>query len=119
MSKGRFKNGITFGQNVTWIAPDDITTATNVIIRCTIDDPPGPRVFAPDTWHFRDTILEVTQLENSEREREPFLFFSVSRSSVKISNCVTPKYLIIIKYCVPFLSAYFLRVNFFGVGCET
>ncbi len=35
--------------------------------------------------------IGVTQLENSEREREPFLLFFVSRSSVKISNCVTPK----------------------------
>ena len=60
--KGTFKNGITFGQNVTWIAPDDITTATNVIIRCTIDDPPGPRVFAPDTGSHDDdpTVRSAT-----------------------------------------------------------
>ena len=52
--KGRFKNGITFGQNVTWIAPDDVTEATNVIIRCTIDDPPGPRVNRPDSGSHDD-----------------------------------------------------------------
>ena len=52
--KGRFKNGITFGQNVTWIAPDDVTEATNVIIRCTIDDPSGPRVNRPDSGSHDD-----------------------------------------------------------------
>ena len=47
--RGRFKDDITTGRNVTWIAPDDISEATTVTIKCTIDDPPGARVNAPDT----------------------------------------------------------------------
>ena len=55
--KGTFKNGISSGQNVTWIAPDDITEPTSVIIRCTINDPSGPLVQAPDSGSRDDAPL--------------------------------------------------------------
>ena len=125
-----------------------MTGPTPVNIRCTIDDPDGPRVSAPDTGSHDNAptvrtcqvlvkvpivefsgelvnytiracaggvddhdaswkrnclvflkrpprtksafLIGATQLENFEREREPFLSFFVPRSSVKISNCVTP-----------------------------
>ena len=76
--KGKFKNGVTFGQNVTWIAPDDVTEATNVIIRCTIDDPPGPRVFAPDTGsHDDDPTVRVATVKVV-----PALSFSLDKTSI-------------------------------------
>ena len=53
---GTFKNGDT-GQNVTWVAPNEITGATSVVIKCTIDDPDGPRVSAPDTGSHDDAPL--------------------------------------------------------------
>ena len=60
--KGTFKNGAVNGQTATWIAPDDITEATSVVIRCTIDDPPGARVSAPDTGSHDDapTVRSAT-----------------------------------------------------------
>ena len=53
-------------------------------------------------------------MENTEREREPFLLFSLPRSSVKISNCVTPttvgkmfntRYLLVAALTAPILCA--------------
>ena len=52
-SQGKFKGGVN-GLTATWIAPDDITEPTNVMIRCTIDDPPGDRVNAPETGSHDD-----------------------------------------------------------------
>ena len=53
-SAGHFKDDAETGQNVTWVAPDDLSEATSVIIKCIIDDPDGPRVSAPDTGSHDD-----------------------------------------------------------------
>ena len=53
-SAGHFKDDTETGQNVTWVAPDDLSEATSVIIKCIIDDPDGPRVSAPDTGSHDD-----------------------------------------------------------------
>ena len=50
----RFKDDAETGQNVTWVAPDDLSEATSVVIKCIIDDPDGPRVSAPDTGSHDD-----------------------------------------------------------------
>ena len=39
---------------MTWVAPDDLSEATSVVIKCIIDDPDGPRVSAPDTGSHDD-----------------------------------------------------------------
>ncbi len=61
-TKGTFKNGSTTGRTATWIAPDDITATTTVVITCTIDDPPGARVTDPDTGSHDDapTVRSAT-----------------------------------------------------------
>ena len=57
--KGRFKDGPD-GQSVIWIAPDDVTGPTPINIKCTIDDPDGPRVSAPDTGTHDDAAVVRT-----------------------------------------------------------
>ena len=57
--KGTFK-GATNGKTATWVAPDDITAATSVIIKCTINDPDGARVSAPDTGSHDDSATVRT-----------------------------------------------------------
>ena len=54
--KGRFE-GATNARTATWIAPDDITEATTAIVQCTINDPDGPRVQAPETGSHDDDAL--------------------------------------------------------------
>ena len=56
---GRFKDGPD-GQSVIWIAPDDVTGPTPINIKCTIDDPDGPRVSAPDTGTHDDAATVRT-----------------------------------------------------------
>ena len=59
--KGTFQ-GATDGKTAIWVAPDDITEATTVTLKCTIDDPPGARVTAPDTGSHDDapTVRSAT-----------------------------------------------------------
>ena len=57
--KGTFKNGPE-GQSVIWVAPDDVTGPTPVTIKCTIDDPDGARVSAPDTGTHDDAAVVRT-----------------------------------------------------------
>ena len=54
--KGRFE-GSTNGRTATWIAPDDSREAVIAIVQCTINDPDGPRVNAPETGSHDDDAL--------------------------------------------------------------
>ena len=48
------------GRTATWVAPDDIQSDTDVEIKCTIDDPEGPRVGAKEAGTRDDGALERT-----------------------------------------------------------
>ena len=54
--KGHFE-GSTTNRTATWIAPDDSREAVTAIVKCTIDDPTGPRVNAPETGSHDDDAL--------------------------------------------------------------
>ena len=55
-NRGTFR-GPTNGQTVIWIAPNDVLKPTRIVIKCTIDDPPGARVTAPDSGSRDDAPL--------------------------------------------------------------
>ena len=57
--KGHFE-GSTTNRTATWIAPDDSREAVIAIVKCTIDDPDGPRVNAPETGSHDDDALVRT-----------------------------------------------------------
>ncbi len=55
----------TSATNATWVAPEDITQDITVSVKCTIDDPDGARVTAPETGTHDDdgALVRTVQIK--------------------------------------------------------